>query len=242
MSPGELRDAEANAQIRLTAQGLVAKPPKARSRLELTSKGKKAAAGLLGLKAWPAKDPSWAKLVVIALAGRALGLTAMDTEKLTRVDALRREILRRFAQKEVGSRRLVADEVRLASESVGAVCNDKIDLQRRLALRGAEVLALPDDVAAFAGEVLRLARQLRTGRVGRDLVFVNHAWKAYAQAHPEDQLNLDAFKERLREAWRARQMPLAIANVLEPKWLSDVMESRIDDGRQEWHVIDLAAA
>jgi hypothetical protein len=125
------------------------------------------------------------------------------------------------------------------------VRNDKSELQRRLALRGADGLRLApaaDDTATFADEVLRIARELETGRVGRDLVFVNHVWRAFLAAHPDSDLDLPRFKDRLREAWRARKMPLAIANVLDPRLFADVLESRIDDGRQEWHVIDLAAA
>jgi hypothetical protein len=245
MGPGELRQAEQEARALLQARGMVVRAPRSRSRLGLSEAGRREAAVVLGLKAWPTKDPSWARLVVAALAGRALGLTAMEFGKLTRIEALRREILRRLCGRESLPARLAPADIRQASEAVGAVRNDKVEVQRRLALRGAEELRLTpatDDTAAFADEVLRIARKLRTGRVGRDLVFVNHVWRAFLAAHPESKLDLPRFKDRLRDAWRARKMPLAIANVLDPQLFSDVLESRIDDGRQEWHVIDLAAA
>ena len=245
MGPGELRAVEQESRDLLAARGLVVKPPRARTKFILSNLGRQEAARILGLKAWPTKDPSWAKLVLSALAGRALGLSAMDFGKLTKVESLRREILRRLCGIEPAEGRLSRDNVQKASEAVEATGNDKPELQRRLFSRGAAGLKIAppaEDISGFAREVLRLARELRTGRVGRDLVFVNHVWKAYAKAHPESDLDLVTFKERLREAWKARKMPLAIANVLEPKWFGDVAESRIDDGRQEWHVIDLAAA
>jgi hypothetical protein len=245
MGPGELRQAEKDARALLEARGMVLRPPRSRTRLELSETGRGEAADLIGLKSWPAKDPSWAKLVFGALAARGLGLTTMEYGKLTRVEALRREILRRLCGRQSLPTRLAATDIRQASEAVGSLRNDKSELQRRLALRGAKALRLArmlDDTGAFADEVLRIARELETGRVGRDLVFVNHVWRAFLTAHPESNLDLPRFKDRLREAWRARKMPLAIANVLDPQLFSDVLESRIDDGRQEWHVIDLAAA
>jgi hypothetical protein len=169
----------------------------------------------------------------------------MEFRKLTRVEALRREILRRLCGRDSVPARLAPSDIRQASEGIGSVRNDKFELQRRLVLRGLEGLRLtpaPDDTAVFADEVLRIARELETGRIGRDLVLVNHVWRAFLAVHPESNLDLPRFKDRLRDAWRARKMPLAIANVLDPRLFSDVLESRIDDGRQEWHVIDLAAA
>jgi len=245
MAPGEMRLAEKEARDLLAKWGFLVRPPKARTKLVLSDSGRREAARLINRKAWPAKEPTWAKLVATALAGRALGLSEMEMGKLTTVEALRREILKRIRGIRSASTRLSSDEVRQASEAIGAVRNDKAELQRRLVLRAAQDLNIEpaeEDVAKFASEVLRLARGLKTGRVGRDLVFVNHVWKAYAKAHPESDINLSSFKDRLREAWKAERMPLAIANVLEPQWYRDVAESRINDGRQEWHAIDLAAA
>jgi hypothetical protein len=242
LAPGELREAERAARQWLNSQGLVAKPKGARSRLSLTKTGRIEAARLLGIKAWPTKDPSWAKLARPALAGRALGLTMMEFGALKTVEALRQEIVRRLLGREPGRARLSAEEKSAALAAIGAVKGDRSELERRLAARGAATLKVPADIDGFADEVLRLARAQRSGRIGRDLVLINHVWKAYCAAHPDAHLELAAFKERLRLAWRAHRMPLAIANVLDPKLFADVRESRIDDGRQEWHVIDLEAA
>jgi hypothetical protein len=246
LSSAELREAERAAGPWLSSQGLVAKPKGARSRLSLTKAGRAEAARVLGIKAWPTKDPSWARLARPALAGRALGLSMMEFSALKNVEALRQEIMRRLLGREPSRARLSAEETSAALAAVGAVKGDRSELERRLAARAAATLKVfpPEcnEIGGFADEVLRLARAQRSGRVGRDLVLINHVWKAYCAAHPQTQLDLASFKERLREAWRAHRMPLAIANVLDPKLFADVRESRIDDGRQEWHVIDIKAA
>jgi hypothetical protein len=246
LSPVELREAEKSAGQWLISQDLVVRPKGARSRLSLTKTGRAEAARLLGIKAWPTEDPSWAKLAKPALAGRALGLSTMEYSALKSVESLRQEIVRRLLGREPKRARLSAEDKSAALAAVGAVKGDRSELERRLAARGAAKLKVrvPDseEIVDFADEVLRLARAQRSGRVGRDLVLINHVWKAYCAAHPQAQLDLGTFKERLREAWRAHRMPLAIANVLDPKFFADVRESRINDGRQEWHVIDLQAA
>src|SRR5215475_1926150 len=68
MSPGELRHAEKEARALLNGRGMVLRPPRARSRLELSDSGRREAAKMLGLKSWPTKETSWAKLVFAALA------------------------------------------------------------------------------------------------------------------------------------------------------------------------------
>ena len=103
LSPAELREAERAAGQRLSSQGLVAKPKGARSRLSLTKTGRAEAARLLGIKAWPTEDPSWAKLARPALAGRALGLSMMEFSALKSVEALRQEIVRRLLGRESGT-------------------------------------------------------------------------------------------------------------------------------------------
>lgn len=212
----------------------------------LTEAGRKLAASILGLKEWPSKAPVWKKLVQSVLATRALQIATSDVDKLGRVDFIRRAILRQFAGETIQSASLSQEQRARAATVIGATRGDKSELIRRLAQRGAATLELELasprqlNVDQFASEVLRVARSMTKGRLGRDLVFVNHVWKAFEKAHPDSDLDLPKFKERLREAWVARKMPLAIANVLEPQWQRDVVESRIEHGRYRWDVIDLA--
>jgi len=244
LSPAEVRKAEKESFDTLRSSGLAERPPRARSRLVLTEAGRQHAAPVLGLKEWP-KAPVWKKLVQPVLAARALQISTSDVEKLGKVDFIRREILRQFTGETVQSAASQAQRARAAA-AIGATRGDKAELIRRLAQRGAATLELELasrqqlNVDQFASEVLRVARSMKKGRLGRDLVFVNHVWKAFEKAHPDTDLDLPKFKERLREAWAARKMPLAIANVLEPQWQRDVAESRIEHGRYRWDVIDLA--
>lgn len=95
--------------------------------------------------------------------------------------------------------------------------------------------------AQFASSVLASAQNVpQEGRVGRDLVLINAVYRQY-QADGGTPMSLDEFKAKLKEAWDAEAMPLAIANVLDPKMFDDVRESSIRDGRQEWQVIDLSS-
>ncbi len=248
-SPGELRKAEQHAREALVNAGWAKRPPRARSRLSLTALGRAQTASILGLGKWSAKLPTWGKLVRPALIARALDLQPVNLSTLNSVEFLRREILRQLCGERGRVTRLSPDQRARAAAAVGAIRGDKMDLELKLMERGAATLnvAEPHDanLEDFATEVLRVARNMPIGkgRIGPSLVFVNHAWKAFRKAHPESRIDLPEFKERLRDAWLAEKMPLAIGNILEPQWKRDVVESRIDDPRGHyWNMIDLSAA
>lgn len=103
------------------------------------------------------------------------------------------------------------------------------------------VQAAAPDLDEFARVVKEVAKETPTGRIGLDLVFINHVWKHLSRTHPEWRLTLDAFKARLREAALAGRIKLIISNILEDELIEDMLESRIDDGYRRWELVDLAA-
>src|SRR5580704_12120669 len=64
MAPGEVRQAEKEARDHLVKWGFLIKPRRARTKLVLSDVGRREAARVVGRKAWPSRDPSWAKLVL----------------------------------------------------------------------------------------------------------------------------------------------------------------------------------
>lgn len=87
----------------------------------------------------------------------------------------------------------------------------------------------------FSSDVMRAAQA--TGGM-RDLKYVGEVYDTYVK-QTGNAIGLDEFKGRLLEAWKSRQMPLAVANEMRPDMAGEVMRSRISTGQQEWHVIDI---
>jgi hypothetical protein len=96
-------------------------------------------------------------------------------------------------------------------------------------------------LTSFAAAVTQMAHETKTGRIGPFLVFISHVYDTMQRRHPEWRMSMDEFKARLKEAALAELLELAVANVMEPKWMPDLRRSRIDDGVRCWDVVKLAA-
>ncbi len=178
---------------------------------------------------------------------------AVEQHTIARVSRLDRAVLGTL----VGTaRNLPAEDLylQIAARVVGATGTDLKDLANavlRRALAGqtlapttasgaaADWLALPLD--AFARTVLALAPATPAGWHGTDRVFLNHLYR-YALANHGRTVELDDFKERLREAHQAGLLELARADVVDAADHDNASASVIRHGVAEWHYLKIARA
>ena len=83
------------------------------------------------------------------------------------------------------------------------------------------------DLAPFAAQVLEAAQRTKNGRFGDNRVFINHVWRQYKREQRPKGMDLEAFKQRLVEANRARYLSLACADMAPIHDQKDVQESEI---------------
>jgi hypothetical protein len=133
----------------------------------------------------------------------------------------------------------------LARQIAGATGRDWKDLYRAVVLRrfrptrveeerasnGVGVRAgMPPPVEstiAFAERVLAAAKHATTGHVGEHLVFISHVWRELRRRGSPD--DLDAFKARLVEAYRARALHLTKADMPQTFDPDDLAQSSVFD-------------
>jgi hypothetical protein len=84
-----------------------------------------------------------------------------------------------------------------------------------------------DSLESFVQRVHRAARASETGRFGERLVFISHVWRELKRVG--DTCELIPFKERLAEAYRARHVRLAKADMPQTLRPVDVADSKIRD-------------
>lgn len=104
--------------------------------------------------------------------------------------------------------------------------------------RLAPTVALPADDRAFAARVLAAARASKTGRFGRDKVFISHV----AQQLVREGVaigDVDAFKARLVAVHRADLLTLHRADLVEAMSASDVDESETRYRTATFHFVNI---
>jgi hypothetical protein len=110
----------------------------------------------------------------------------------------------------------------LAAHAVSARRADVDELRAAIVHRWLEGPA-PPPVQDFVTATLTAAEATSSGRFGDDKVFIAHVWRTYRERGGP--LALDAFKERLVEANRERQLTLGRADLVEAMNPDDVRES-----------------
>jgi hypothetical protein len=93
------------------------------------------------------------------------------------------------------------------------------------------------DLAGFASEVQRAARQRAEGWPGNRKAFVSHVWQALAGLHPEWGLGLVEFKAMLTEAHRIGVVVLAAADLKDKERIKDFQDSAIAYKNTVWHFV-----
>ncbi|RKG81184.1 hypothetical protein D7W79_05985 [Corallococcus exercitus] len=131
-----------------------------------------------------------------------------------------------LAARAVGASRVDAEALRLATLRKWVVTEQASEPSKK-PVQGPPVEdsreAAPHDPAAFAKNVLRVARALPSGRFGDDKVFISHVWKAMQPSWA----SREAFDSALLEANRKRHLTLTRADLVSVMNPADVAESEV---------------
>ena len=81
--------------------------------------------------------------------------------------------------------------------------------------------------AEFGAYVLAIAGECQSGKIGTQLVFINHVWAEVARRHPKWAMCLEEFKIRLSDACKGGHIELMPGNIMEARLLADQRASKI---------------
>jgi hypothetical protein len=101
-----------------------------------------------------------------------------------------------------------------------------------------QTIAPPDNEIAFASRVMEAAKASKTGRFGKNKVFISHVFRKLAEegAVAED---ADAFKARLVDAHLRGLLSLSRADLVEAMSPEDVVASEAQKGGSTFHFVRL---
>jgi hypothetical protein len=94
-------------------------------------------------------------------------------------------------------------------------------------------------LVSFAAQVLEAGQRTKTGRFGKDRIFISHVWRTFEREQQPKNMDLDSFKQRLLEANRERCLDLVCADMAPMLDQADVKESEINYLSATFHFLCL---